>query len=141
MVIVAAASNYGDTRPCWPAAFHDVVAVAGLEPALAPARWSSRGIWVDCSTIGQGLVLTFVEGTESPVVTPPAAAQRPQFRGNPPWAAWSGTSFAAPQITGRLAAGYLPDRKNSLRDVLAALLGTGQPRPNFGQAIKILPGA
>ena len=90
LVIVAAAGNSGDTRPCWPAAFHDVVAVAGLEPALAPAQWSSRGIWVNCSTIGQGVVSTFVNGTESPVVTAPggcsaAPVPRPPALGGVEW--------------------------------------------------------
>ena len=140
VAVVAAAGNYGDTRPCWPAAFPGVVSVAGLGPDMVPTPWSGRGVWVTCSTVGQGLVSTFVEGTESTVVTPTSgAAREPEFRGDPPWAAWSGTSFAAPQITGRLAAGYQPGAKASLRDVLDALLESGQPLPNFGQAIKILP--
>jgi hypothetical protein len=142
VVVVAAAGNYGDTRPCWPAAFPGVVSVGGLGPDMRPTPWSGRGVWVTCSTVGQGLVSTFVEGTESTVVAPPsgAAARQPEFRGDPPWAAWSGTSFAAPQITGRLAAGYQPGGKASLGDVLDALLESGQRLPNFGQVIKILPG-
>jgi hypothetical protein len=142
VIVVAAAGNYGDTRPCWPAAFPDVVSVAALGPDMAPARWSSRGTWVTCSTVGQGVTSTFVEGTESPVVAslPGAAAQQPEFRGDPPWATWSGTSFAAPQIAGRLAAGYQSGAKHSLREALQALLRTGQPLPNYGQGIEILFG-
>lgn len=141
VIVVAAAGNYGDTRPCWPAAFPGVVSVAALGPDLAPAPWSSRGTWVTCSTVGQGVRSTFVEGTEPPVVASlSGAARQPEFRGHPPWAMWSGTSFAAPQITGRLAAGYQSGTNHSLRTVLHALLRTGQPLPNYGQAIAILRG-
>ena len=108
VLIVAAAGNYGDTRPCWPGAFRGVVSVAGLAPDMLPALWSSRGFWVTCSTIGQGLCSTFVDGTESPLITlspvPPGLPHAAvTFTGDPPWAYWSGTSFAAPQITGAVA--------------------------------------
>lgn len=136
VIVVAAAGNYGDTRPCWPAAFRSVVSVAGLARDMMPARWSSRGFWVTCSTVGQGLVSTFVDGTESPVVAP----RRPTFSGDPPWAAWSGTSFAAPQIAGALASRYQADGKRPLRDALGTLLEAGRPLPDFGQAIEILHG-
>jgi hypothetical protein len=148
VLVVAAAGNYGDTRPCWPAAFPGVVSVAGLAPDMAPARWSSRGLWVTCSTVGQGLASTFVDGTESPVVAlPPSPAPAPgpdgrqsRFRGDPPWAAWSGTSFAAPQIAGELAGRYQPGGGFPLRDALRAILSQGRPIPGFGQAVQILPG-
>lgn len=136
VIVVAAAGNYGDTRPCWPAAFPGVVSVAALTPGMMPAPWSSRGFWVTCAAIGQGLVSTFVEGTESPVVAP----QRSRFRGNPPWAAWSGTSFAAPQIVGALASGYQSGGEVPLRDLLDTILSGGRPVPGFGQAVKVLPG-
>jgi Subtilase family len=142
VIMVAAAGNYGDTRPCWPAAFPGVVSVAALDPGLAPARWSSRGAWITCSTVGQGVTSTFVDGTESPVVgsLPGATAQQPTFHGKPPWATWSGTSFAAPQIAGRLAAEYQTGAWPSLRAALHALLRTGRPLADYGQAIEILSG-
>lgn len=134
VLIVAAAGNYGDARPCWPAAFPRVVSVAGLAPDLLPAPWSSHGFWVTCSTIGQGVRSTYVEGRESPLLVP-----APLDFGADAWATWSGTSFAAPQITGALARLH-EEYGYPLREALDRLLAAGQPVPGYGQALKILPG-
>jgi len=143
VLIVAAAGNYGDTRPSWPAALPGVVSVAGLAPDMLPSLWSSHGFWVTCSTVGEGLRSTFVEGTEPPLqdpapvpVTPPHVTS---FHGNPPWAAWSGTSFTAPQITGLLAQRY-PGSGLTLRGTLQQILSEGRPLPDFGQAVHVLDG-
>jgi Subtilase family len=134
VVIVAAAGNYGDNTPCWPAAFRRVVSVAGLGPDLRPTAWSSRGYWVTCSTIGQGVRSTYVEGQES-------AALDPQPDVFPPnaWAVWNGTSFAAPQIAGAVAR-VAQDQSIPPQEALVKLLRAGQPIPDFGQAVRILPG-
>jgi subtilisin family serine protease len=133
VLIVAAAGNYADTTPCWPAAFRRVVSVAALAAGLQPAAWSSRGFWITCSTIGQGVHSTYVEGRESPLVD-----QDPPDFGPDAWAVWSGTSFAAPQLAGALA--RLHDSSEPLRDTLRRLLAAGRPIPDFGQSLKILPG-
>ena len=134
VLIVAAAGNFGDTRPCWPAAFRRVVSVAGLAPDMLPSQWSSRGFWVDCSTVGQGVRSTYVTGDESPLVDP-----EPHQFGMNAWAVWSGTSFAAPQITGALA--RLHEQYDMpLGEALRRLLAAGRPVPDFGQALTILPG-
>ena len=133
VLIVAAAGNYADTIPCWPAAFRRVVSVAALASDLKPAHWSTRGFWVTCSTIGLGLRSTYVEGRESPLVD-----KVPHDFGPDAWAVWSGTSFAAPQFAGALA--RLHDRSEPLGDTLRRLLAAGRPIPDFGQALKILPG-
>jgi subtilisin family serine protease len=133
VLIVAAAGNYADTTPCWPAAFRRVVSVAALAAGLRPAAWSSRGFWITCSTIGQGVHSTYVEGRESPLVD-----QDPHDFGLDAWAVWSGTSFAAPQLAGALA--RLHDSSEPLRDTLRRLLAAGRPIPGFGQSLKILPG-
>jgi hypothetical protein len=133
VLIVAAAGNYADTTPCWPGAFRRVVSVAALASDLHPAHWSSRGFWVTCSTIGQGLQSTYVEGRQSPLVD-----QVPHDFGPDAWAVWSGTSFAAPQLTGALA--RLHDASEPLGDTLRRLLAAGRPIPDFGQSLKILPG-
>ncbi|MGH8828896.1 MAG: S8 family peptidase, partial [Jiangellaceae bacterium] len=65
-VVVAAAGNFGHDRPCYPAAFPTVTAVAAVTQGMLPAEWSSRGAWVDVCTIGEGVRSTFVPGTESP---------------------------------------------------------------------------
>jgi hypothetical protein len=133
VLIVAAAGNYADTTPCWPAAFPRVVSVASLAPDMSPSQSSSRGSWVTCSTIGQGLRSTFVEGRESNLVNP-----EPHDFGPDSWAVWSGTSFTAPQITGALA--LLHERDGyPLREALRRLLAAGRATPDFGQALRILP--
>jgi subtilisin family serine protease len=134
VLVVAAAGNYGDARPCWPAAFDRVVSVAGLAPDLLPALWSSHGFWVTCSTIGQGVRSTYVEGQESPLLV-----ATPFDFGADAWATWTGTSFAAPQITGALARLH-EEYGYPLREALDRLLDAGQPVPGYGQALKILPG-
>jgi hypothetical protein len=134
VLIVAAAGNYGDARPCWPAAFRRVVSVAALSPDLLPLPFSSHGYWVTCSTVGQGLTSTFVEGELSPLVSP-----TPTVFGPDAWAAWSGTSFAAPQIAGALARLH-QDEGIPLREALRRLLAAGQDLPDFGRALQILPG-
>jgi hypothetical protein len=134
VVIVAAAGNFGDSVPCWPGAFRRVVSVAALAPDLLPATWSSRGFWVNCSTIGEGVRSTYVEGEESVLVDPD------QHRFDPDaWAIWSGTSFAVPQIVGAIA--LLRQKRDwEPRQALIRLLSAGRPLPGFGQALKILPG-
>jgi hypothetical protein len=134
VLIIAAAGNYADRRPSWPAAFRRVVSVAGLAPDMLPSQWSSHGFWVTCSTIGQGVRSTYVEGRESPLVYP-----EPDDFGKDAWAVWSGTSFAAPQITGAVARLH-QSNGYPLREALARLLAAGQAIPDFGQALKILPG-
>jgi len=139
VLIVAAAGNSADTTPSWPAAFSvaaspTVVSVAGLMPDMQPAPWSTRGYWVTCSTIGQGLLSTYVHGREAP---PPTGSG--QVFGLDSWARWSGTSFATPQITGALARRY-QDEGISLRDALSGLLAAGLPITGFGRAVKILSG-
>ena len=133
VLIVAAAGNYADTTPCWPAAFRRVVSVASLAPDMSPSQWSSHGFWVTCSTIGQGLSSTFVEGRESNLVNP-----EPHDFGPDSWAVWSGTSFTAPQITGALA--LLHERYGyPLREAFRRLLAAGRATPDCGQALRILP--
>ena len=134
VLIVAAAGNYGDATPCWPGAFSRVVSVAGLAPDMLPSAWSSYGSWVTCSTVGQGLRSTYVEGRESSAVDPD-----PQTFGADSWAAWSGTSFAAPQVTGALARLH-EQYQYPLHEARRRLLAAGRPIPDFGQAIRILPG-
>jgi hypothetical protein len=121
-------------RPCWPAAFRRVVSVGGLGPDMRPVPWSSHGYWATCSTIGQGLRSTYVQGRESPLLDPD-----PRTFGPSAWGAWSGTSFAAPQITGALARLH-EEYGYPLREALDRLLAAGQPVPGYGQALKILPG-
>lgn len=136
VLLVAAAGNYGDTRPCWPAAFRRVVSVAGLRAdAAAAPTWSTHGAWVDCSTIGEGVVSTFLPGKEDPEID----THRPDEFGQSSWAVWTGTSFAAPQVTGAVAR-LCQETGLTPRQALSQLLASGVPMPDFGQSLVILPG-
>ncbi len=130
VVVVAAAGNLGGiapddpaaTRPHWPAAFRRVVGVGGLDPKGKPAKWSKRGAWVDCSTVGEDIVSTFVDGQAEVTKENP---NPPTFVGTNPWATWLGTSFAAPQIAGLVAATTAPGkywRRIPPRPALATVL-------------------
>lgn len=140
ILIVCAAGNDGSTTRMWPAAMSttlpQVVAVAGLDPNGLPSTWSSRGSWVTCSTIGQGVATTYVIGTEDgPLIGDPD----PDTFGPDSWAVWTGTSFAAPQITGAVArrcheGGLTP--RQALDDLLAA----APPIAEWGRTVVILPG-
>ncbi len=134
VLVVAAAGNFGSTRPCWPAAFRRVVSVAGLTADGRPSAWSSRGFWVDFSTIAEGQMSTYVEGDESPEIDP-----YPDHFGPDPWAVWTGTSFAAPQIAGAVAR-LSYERDVTSREALRALYAAGTRIADFGYAVRLLPG-
>ena len=154
ILFVCAAGNYADTRECWPGAFSGmdefrghVVSVAALRledsdggaGRFVGAEWSTRGDWVSCSVPGQGVVSTYVEGEET---DQPAPLSRDTF-GKTAWATWTGTSFAAPQITGAISLtmqqdGWTGTPMDAFRTVLAdgaeVLRAEG-----FGTSISILP--
>jgi len=146
VIVVAAAGNSGTTVRMWPAAFDDVCAVAALKRSTAdlrrlePTKWSNHGDWVDFSTLGTGVISTFVPGTESadwddvPEVFPrnDAAAQDQSY------ALWSGTSFAAPQVAGWLAR-YLAEHPEApTSDAKQALRAEGAAMDGFGVGVTIL---
>jgi hypothetical protein len=82
-VVVAAAGNGGADRVRWPAALPGVVAVGALDPGGARWRHSDQGPWVDVWAPGVDVVSTYLDGG---------------------WAEWSGTSAAAAQVSGAIAA-------------------------------------
>jgi subtilisin family serine protease len=135
VLLIAAAGNFGDERPCWPAAFRRVVAVASLQADGSPASWSTRGAWVDCATVGEGVLSTLLPGAEDPAID----THHPDVFGDSSWAVWTGTSFAAPQVTGAVAR-HCQETGSSPREALAVLLAAGVSVPEFGQALVILPG-
>ncbi len=136
VVVVAAAGNYGNRRPCFPAAQQGVVAVAAVKRDGTLARWSSRGYWVDCAAVGEDVESTFVAGTEDSQVG--AADPTPDTWQWPnPWARWSGTSFAAPQVAGAVAGLMIEDTTLTAPAALDRLLGGGRPSPNLGRVVHI----
>ena len=134
VLVVAAAGNFGSTSPTWPAAFRRVVSVGALTADLRPSPFSSHGWWVDCSAVGEGILSTYVQGTQSPEFT-----GHPQTFPADGFSRWSGTSFAAPQIAGAVAR-IMHENGLTPRQAYVKLLATGKPLPDFGQAFSILPG-
>jgi hypothetical protein len=132
-VVVAAAGNFGHDRPCYPAAFPTVTAVAALTQGMLPAEWSSRGAWVDVSTIGEGVRSTFVPGTESPSLD----YDFEEFPHNA-WALWSGTSFAAPQVAGAIAKIAIEEDVTPTEAKRRLLAGANEI-PLHGKRVEILP--
>jgi subtilisin family serine protease len=135
-VVVAAAGNDATHRPLWPAAHKRVIAVAAVDDAKRRAAFSNFGWWVDAAVAGVDVLSTFLEFEETGGI--PAVARRvPQrFRG---WARWSGTSFAAPKLAGRIAATMTRDRLANAREAAAFVLTTpGRPiDPDLGVVLEI----
>jgi hypothetical protein len=88
-VVVASAGNDATCRPMWPAVLDEVIAVGALDAEGNPAAFTNFGPWVRACTHGADVVSAFF--TSSPVTT------------IADWAMWSGTSFAAPIVTGMIA--------------------------------------
>lgn len=91
VVVVAAAGNGGTSRPFWPAASADVVAVGARAP------FSNHGPWVDTIAPGVDVVSSYVRLSTGPGLAPDT---EPRDYGA---ARWSGTSFAAPRIAAEVA--------------------------------------
>jgi subtilisin family serine protease len=137
-VIVASAGNFGDTSTVFPAALPGVHAVAGLTAHLAPASWSCYGDGIAFSTVAEGIRSTFVTGRESPVFDP-SPDIFPQSGNTVPWAMWSGTSFAAPQIAG-VVARISYEEGLEPRAAVEKLAEFGKEIAGFGRAMRILKG-
>jgi hypothetical protein len=98
-VVVASAGNDATQRPCYPAAFDDVIGVAALGPS-GPAVFSNYGDWVQACAPGVDLVSTFFTKTQGPEPAPAGYPEPDKYKG---WACWSGTSFSAPVVVAALA--------------------------------------
>lgn len=139
VLLVAAAGNSASTSPTWPAAFTQVVGVASLNAGLVGSTWSNHGTWVTCSTVGEGIVSTYVEGHEDPDVD----KDDPDFFPASSWALGTGTSFAAPQVTGAVAR-LMADEGLTAHQALDALLtgpdAVADKNDGFGTSVRVLPG-
>lgn len=141
VVVVAAAGNEPSRRPLWPAAHKRVVAVAGLCDNLSPSAWSNRGHVVDFSTRGEGIVSTFVVGTETQRPDEPPATEFPFGGQQHAYALWTGTSFAAPQVAARIAGMLAEDHRLPGTDAVQRLRDKGTYLPGWGYVVGILPPA
>ncbi len=133
-IVVAAAGNLGDSRKVFPAADDWTIGVGAVEltgtgkKIPKPAAFSNFGEWVDVCADGVDVASSFeakpYQGSSSP-------HKVEQFNGE---AVWSGTSFAAAHVSGKVA-GILQSNPNlDQQGVLAQLTTDPNARqvPNMG---------
>lgn len=105
--VVASAGNAASSRPFWPAALPEVVAVGATDADGHPAAFSGYGPWVDTTAPGVDVPSSYVKLTPDGL----DGAQRREYG----TAAWSGTSFAAPVVAARIATELYARRGNTLQ--------------------------
>jgi hypothetical protein len=112
VVITAAAGNYATSREFYPAAFAGqppasdevpLISVGALNPNGTRAVFSDGGRWVTAWAPGAAVISTFpvdVNGADQPAIRVPDSSRESfdadDYRSG--FAAWSGTSFAAPMM-------------------------------------------
>jgi subtilisin family serine protease len=105
-IVVAAAGNFGWSRPFYPAYDCWTISVGAAEHRAGvweQACFSDHGdrrfgSWVDVCAQGVGVYSSYAKQAYNPSFPPPPGVLA--FDG---WANWNGTSFAAPHVSGRVA--------------------------------------
>lgn len=142
VVLVAAAGNHGvvipqgadavvlaANRPIQPGAIPGVVAVGALD-GDRPASFSPKPApWISLGAPGVDLVSTYLKGTvlvkeRNAALAVIGTAEKPFSDG---YARWSGTSFAAANVTGEIAARMTAKRcsaKEAVRDLIQGVPGS-----------------
>lgn len=134
--IVVAAVGPGAAAPhlIYPAAYPGVIAVAAVDAARKPFALSARAAYVGISAPGVDLWLPVVA---APAADAPAAPAAPVSAG----AYYSGSSFAAPWVSGVIAqlkaAGQLQG-KGQVLPQLCAMAWSWQPAPVPGMGCGVL---
>lgn len=125
--VVCCAGNRGSDRPFWPAALKRAVAVGALDSDGSDrAPFSNYGWWVDACAVGERVTSAFIEHDGPLPSTGDHDADH--FTG---YATWSGTSFAAPVVAGRIAARCA--QGESVRDATDAVIDPAQrSMPDLG---------
>jgi subtilisin family serine protease len=110
VVAIAAAGNHGLVEPSdilaptsqsWPAAFDRVVAVAAHDDAGQIPKWSFQGPWVRLLAPGVNVTSCYLEGTVNFHYRPNEFG--PATKSFSGYAHWSGSSFAAANVSGAIA--------------------------------------
>jgi subtilisin family serine protease len=93
-LLVAAALNHASAAPHYPAAYPEVVSVAAVGPGGSPASYSNRGPSIDLAAPG---------GDFAAGIGPSFGVTSTLWHfadARPAYASWSGTSMAAPHVSG-----------------------------------------
>lgn len=134
VLVVAAAGNEANTRPEYPAAFPEAIAVASATAAGPLASFSSHGEWVDfaapdcapITTLGGGSAVGCATSVSTPLVSGVVAL----LRAHAPFA-------SSAQLEDALASTARPvtGTRHGLVDAAAALGRLGQPAPRLTPVI------
>jgi subtilisin family serine protease len=139
VALVAAAGNDHTDRPFFPAATKGVIAVAAYNPddSNKRARYSNFGWWVDVRAKGDhdSTFYDLDEGDRYADLEAPGGLTLASFDG---YANWAGTSFAAPVMTGAIAARMTEAQLASARDAARLLMNEAADtyRPELGVLIE-----
>jgi subtilisin family serine protease/subtilase family serine protease len=118
LVIVAAAGNNGTTTPFYPAAYDNVISVAAFDEDHRRPSFSNYGSWVDIAAPGNAIMSSY------PMFTC-AASDIPGDTGCYTWS--SGTSMAAPHVSGAAALVWSRPDVTSNSEVTSILLSSADP--------------
>ncbi len=124
LVLVAAAGNNSSPGRFYPASFDWAVGVGALDYNGKVSSFSNFGLSVDVFALGRNLVNAFPMGDYTCQEKPNAGDRRKFTR---MLARWSGTSFAAPLVTGLIAAEMSSQQpgQRSARAARDAVLASG----------------
>ncbi len=115
LVIVGGAGNDGTTDPFYPAALDNVISVAAFDEDDRRASFSNYGTWVDVSAPGNAIVSTYPMATCAASTTPGDTGCYTYL---------SGTSMAAPHVSGAAALVWSRSDVTSNQQVVDILLGS-----------------
>jgi subtilisin family serine protease len=138
-VLVAAAGNDCTSRPFWPAAAKRVIGVGAIDQndPPGPAPFTNFGSWVDCCAPGVDVDSAFMQYDETARTLNPAALPGRPAQDFAAWATWSGTSFSAPYVSGKLAELMLTGAAATAHEAAVMLLGPGQQQlPGLGIVVR-----
>ena len=135
LVLVAAAGNNSTAASFYPASFPWAVGVGSLDRDGVVSSFSNYGSSADVFALGRNLVNAFPLGRYTCREAPDKGDERNFTQ---MLARWSGTSFAAPLVTGLIAA-TMTRYQLSAPAAVAALRGSGQSVVGPSTVATILP--